>query len=192
MIARVALVASLASLPWQPLDDAARAAVQAGRAPWLERPMRIASEGARPALFASVAIAAVAGPAGRAFALEAGVALAPVNLVVEGLKYAVDRHRPSGRHARSNAAFPSSHAANAFAFAVVIARRWRRWGVALPAFALAAVVGYSRLYLDRHWLSDVVAGAVLGAAIAWWTVGAWRRWLARRRGARSALGTSDA
>ena len=88
------------------------------------------------------------------------------------------RARPDGEHKRSNAAFPSSHAANAFAVATVIARRWRR--ATLPAFALAALVGWSRLYLNRHWLSDVVGGAALGIALtllalAWWSARAERR-----------------
>ena len=75
---------------------------------------------------------------------------------------------------RSNAAFPSSHSANAFAVAFVIARRWRR--AAVPAFAFAALVAWSRMYLDRHWLSDVVVGAALALGLAWLTSRAWRRW----------------
>jgi undecaprenyl-diphosphatase len=182
--ARLLLVLALgaSAMPLQPFDDAVRADVQSTRSRWLEAPMRAASDDARPVLVAGLVVAAVSGAAGRAFALEAGAALLPVNALVEAIKYATDRARPGGVHHRSNAAFPSSHAANAFAIAVVLARRWKR--AVLPALAAAAVVAYSRLYLDRHWCTDVLAGAVLGAGMAWWAVGAWRRWRsARQRGA---------
>ena len=63
---------------------------------------------------------------GRATAAAAALALLPTNALVEGLKRATYRARPDGSRKRSNAAFPSSHAANAFALAAVLARRWKR------------------------------------------------------------------
>ena len=64
----------------------------------------------------------------------------------------------------STAAFPSGHAATSFAAAVVLA-------LALPALApaflvLAAAVSFSRLYVGVHFPLDVIAGAVLGVAVA--------------------------
>jgi membrane-associated phospholipid phosphatase len=179
--ARLLLVVALLAWPTQPLDDAVRGAAQASRRPALEAPMHFASDGARPLLFAGAVVALVAGTAGRAVVLETAIALVPVNLVVEGLKRATDRARPDGSRRRSNAAFPSSHAANAFAIAFVVARRWRRlW----PAcFALALAVAWSRVYLDRHWLSDVVAGAALGVLLAWLALRAWSGWRTRRAAA---------
>jgi undecaprenyl-diphosphatase len=115
---------------------------------------------------------------------EAALALLPVNAAVELLKYAVDRTRPDGEHERKNSSFPSSHAANAFAIAAVLARRWRR--AAIPAWLAASVVAFSRVYLDRHWLSDVIGALALALAGAWaaaWIV----RWWRERR---SALRTS--
>ncbi len=177
MSARFVLIAALLAWPTQPLDEAARAAAQAARRPWLEAPMHFASDGARPLLVAGAVVALAAGTVGRAVLLETAVALVPVNIVTELLKRATFRARPDGSRQRSNAAFPSSHAANAFALALVLARRWRRlW----PAFvALALAVAWSRVYLDRHWLSDVVAGAVLGAGLAWLALRAWEGWRAR-------------
>ena len=178
MSAKLLLVAALLAWPTQPLDDAVRATAQASRRPWLDTPMHVVSDDARPLLFGGVVVALVAGSAGRAFALEAAVALVPVNLVVELTKRAAFRARPDGSRQRSNAAFPSSHAANAFAVALVLSRRWRR--SAVPAFALAALVAWSRLYLDRHWLSDVLGGAALGVMLAWLSLRAWDAWRRRR------------
>jgi undecaprenyl-diphosphatase len=151
--------------PLQPIDDAARAWAQAHRSPALETPMHVLSDKSRLALLAGVAVALVSGPGGRAFVLEAALAAIPANLVVQGLKWGVDRTRPDGSRKRANSSFPSSHAANAFTVAAVLARRWRR--AAIPAWLLAAAVAYSRIYLDRHWLSDVLFGLPLAFASAW-------------------------
>ena len=162
---RAALLSFVLAWPGQSIDDAARAWVQAHRTPVLEAPMRFASDRARTVLIAGGALALLAGPSGRAFVLESVVALLPVNLVVEGLKWGVNRTRPDGEHKRSNSSFPSSHAANAFAIAAVITRRWRR--AAIPAWLVATFVAASRVYLDRHWLSDVAFALVVGVAGAW-------------------------
>lgn len=175
MIARIVAVALVVAWPLQSLDDAARRAVQDGRGPALEPVARALSDHSRTALAVSAIAGLVAGGVARAAALEAVVALVPVNLAVEGLKRATFRARPDGQHKRSNAAFPSSHSANAFAVATVLARRWRR--AALPAFALATAVAWSRVYLDRHWLSDVTVGAALAIVL---TLGV-LRWLGDRR-----------
>jgi undecaprenyl-diphosphatase len=59
--------------------------------------------------------------------------------------------------------FPSGHSMNAFAFATVVALCFP-WA-APAAFALAASVAASRVLLGLHFVSDVVVGATLGAAI---------------------------
>jgi membrane-associated phospholipid phosphatase len=42
--------------------------------------------------------------------------------------------------------------------------RRRKWELVAAAFAF--VMAFSRVYLDAHWFSDVVAGVLLGAGLA--------------------------
>ena len=89
------------------------------------------------------------------------VDLARAQLVAQGatyaLKLAVPRSRPDGS-ARS---FPSGHASVTFASATVLQRHFG-WKVGAPAYAVATYVAASRLETNRHYLSDVAFGAVLG------------------------------
>ncbi len=83
-----------------------------------------------------------------------------------------NRKPPPGHPNQQKPSFPSGHAnettAVAFTTAYVLAREDRI--AAGPAFAAAAILAIaspaSRLYLDRHWTSDVIAGWCLGGAIA--------------------------
>lgn len=88
------------------------------------------------------------------------------------LKALYDRPRALGSLVEtSNASFPSGHAvaASVTAVAAVIAlvpegpRRYR-WGAAAVGFSF--LMGLSRTYLGAHWLSDAIAGVLLGTTIA--------------------------
>jgi membrane-associated phospholipid phosphatase len=74
------------------------------------------------------------------------------------IKVAVGRERPNGENDQS---FPSGHASNAFAIAAVAERHYG-WKIGVPGYILAGVVGASRIQQDKHYVSDVVAGATLG------------------------------
>ena len=60
--------------------------------------------------------------------------------------------------------FPSGHAATSFAGATLLALAAP--ALAVPLFALAAAVAWSRVYVGVHYPLDVVAGALLGAGFA--------------------------
>jgi undecaprenyl-diphosphatase len=91
---------------------------------------------------------------------------------IGSLKGLYDRSRPPGSLVHTTGgSFPSGHAvaASVTVVAAVIAlfpegpRRYA-WGVAAVAFAL--LMGLSRAYLAAHWLSDAVAGVLLGTTFA--------------------------
>jgi undecaprenyl-diphosphatase len=67
-------------------------------------------------------------------------------------------------HPPSTGSFPSGHSATAFACATVIAGASPR--LAVPAYVLAALVAWSRVYVGVHWPLDVIGGAVLGVLVA--------------------------
>jgi len=62
--------------------------------------------------------------------------------------------------------FPSGHTTAVFSVASVIATQYRdtKW-VPFVAYSVASMVGLSRIYDNKHWLSDVVAGAAIGTLV---------------------------
>lgn len=107
-----------------------------------------------------------------AFEMVAGLAI--TTIVTEGLKIMVKRPRPYETYTDiypdvidAGQSFPSGHVSVAFSTATSLALVTKKWYVTVPAFAWAAGVGYSRMYFGQHYPSDVVAGAVIGAAGAY-------------------------
>ncbi len=76
-------------------------------------------------------------------------------LITHGLKHSLAKARPGSD---SQTSFPSGHTAAAFSGAAFLYSRYgSEWG--LPAYALAAYTGYSRVWADAHYLDDVIGGA---------------------------------
>ncbi|GFI56814.1 hypothetical protein IMSAG025_00241 [Muribaculaceae bacterium] len=92
--------------------------------------------------------------------IETAGATAAATLI---LKYAVCERRPDGSDMHS---FPSAHSAVSFATAAFLQRRYG-WAFGAPAYALAAYVGWGRVYSGKHHWWDVVAGGAIGAASAY-------------------------
>jgi membrane-associated phospholipid phosphatase len=117
-------------------------------------------------------------------ALLAGEAVADAEIVTLVFKPAVARVRPSSlppdasfrdtwaeggnRFSAGHNSFPSGHAIAAFSVATVISRRYgptHRW-VPWVAYGVAGAIGFSRLTLSAHYVSDVFVGGALGYSIA--------------------------
>ena len=77
------------------------------------------------------------------------------------LKYSVQRTRPD---TSDNLSFPSGHSSTAFSLAAVADHHYG-WKIGVPAYVLASGIGLSRIEKDKHYLSDVLAGATIGIIV---------------------------
>jgi membrane-associated phospholipid phosphatase len=118
-------------------------------------------------------------------ALFGGEALADIAIVQTVLKDIARRTKPARypdtgwfnsqgsptSYLRGNGSFPSGHSMAAFAVATIVARQYRnhRW-VPYVAYGLASVVGFSRLTLNVHFLSDIAMGGAIGYSISRFSV----------------------
>ncbi len=91
----------------------------------------------------------------------------------EALNVAVGRSRPVEERGLwrlepfdGHASFPSGHAAYTFALAAALDEATEGWVVPVLAYSAATLTGLSRIYHDRHWLTDVAAGAMMGGFTA--------------------------
>ena len=104
-------------------------------------------------------------------------------LVAEAIKRQLCRARPvdcgdAGEWGTEGArSFPSGHAGTAFATATAIACTAGDRRIGAAAFAAAGVLAGGRVIADRHWTTDIMAGAVLGTAVT--ALAAF--WFGRRR-----------
>lgn len=84
-----------------------------------------------------------------------------MNGTVSGLKSWTHRLRPNGSGFDS---FPSGHTANVFASAEFLNQEYKDtypW-IGYAGYSVATATGILRMYNNKHWLSDVVAGAGFG------------------------------
>jgi hypothetical protein len=93
-------------------------------------------------------------------------------LIVYPMKFLLGRGRPSsGRGSQDYRPFnisgsmPSFHTAEAFTTAAVIAAHADTPWVSAAVYSLAAGVGLSRIYVDKHWTSDVILSAAIGSVV---------------------------
>lgn len=101
-------------------------------------------------------------------------AYAVSSVITSTLKLAIGRKRPYtdagpgnfvpfqfSRDAK-NMSFPSGHTCTIFSMMTVLAKQYPKPWVQIPAYTLAASVGFQRMLYRKHWFSDVVAGGAVG------------------------------
>lgn len=111
-------------------------------------------------------------------ALNAGKTFAIAAVTAFGIKQLTGRQRPGDDHFLSprawvgpfsggiDSSFPSIHTTTAFAVASFLSSSYpdKKW-VGISSYAMASLVGLSRLNDNKHWASDVFVGAVIGYGI---------------------------
>lgn len=101
------------------------------------------------------------------------IALAIAGVAGRGIKIATGRARPSvkieqvlnrSRFSSNFHAFPSGHVAASTAFFAVLF--FANWRIGLGCLLIPLLIGFSRIYIDAHYLSDVVFAVILGVLCA--------------------------
>lgn len=159
------------------LDVGAYAAVARTPTPTLDRAMANLSRAADYSKLSlgAAGLLALSGRRGRRAATFGLASLAVTATVVNvAVKPLGRRHRPErsahdvpiARHVPMpiSTSFPSGHSAAAFAFATGVGHVSPAAG--FPLRALAALVAYSRVHTGVHYPGDVVAGSLIGGALA--------------------------
>ena len=98
-----------------------------------------------------------------------------MGIMVNTVKFMVNEKRPDSGALNS---FPSGHTATAFMGAELVREEYGNiYGAG--AYVFASGIAFLRLYNDRHWLNDIIAGAgvgILSARIGHWLLPVERRW----------------
>ncbi|HDD05013.1 MAG TPA: phosphatase PAP2 family protein [Candidatus Aenigmarchaeota archaeon] len=92
------------------------------------------------------------------------LALLVNGLVVASMKLLIARPRPFYGSWESSYSFPSGHASNAFLLATFYSQLFPKRKKS--SYLIASLVAFSRVYLGTHYLTDVLAGALIGYVVA--------------------------
>jgi membrane-associated phospholipid phosphatase len=152
---------ALSALPLSWLDQAMTGFFENLGRTSLESFMRLVTEAGGGVILGAIALLIFATFRDRRSGTRVALSLIIATVLVSILKTIIPRERPELGHVDS---FPSGHTASAFAVAAPLLLHLRRWGAAF--IAIAAFIGFSRLFRNTHYLSDVIAGAGLGLASA--------------------------
>lgn len=97
------------------------------------------------------------------------ISLAVGLVIVLGLQYLALRSRPDAVRlllpTPNFPSYPSGHASTAFGVAIILGLTYRKRRWWLIGLSAATLIAFSRLYLGLHYPSDILGGAILGAAI---------------------------
>lgn len=159
----------------QRIDSSVFDAVAGWSSPLLDKIMprlSIAASYSRLWMGIAALFAVFGGSKGRKTAVEGMAAIATTSLLANVVgKPLVPRARPTDpvpeqRELKDpdSSSFPSGHTASAAAFSGIVGRAYP--SLRIPINTLAGAVGFSRVYTGVHWPSDVLAGWILGKAVA--------------------------
>jgi hypothetical protein len=160
------------------LDNPIRDFSQGNRGPAGDGIASVVRRMGQPEVYATVALGLlgaglVSGDDGITRAgIRATGALAVTAATVYTGKYLMRRGRPDGLLG-DEPAMPSGHTAMAFALATSLADDINSPWATVGLYTLSGATGWSRINDNRHWFSDVAAGAVLGMASAKFASGRW-------------------
>jgi len=113
------------------------------------------------------------------FAWQILAAFVVSGLVAQLLKHFVYSPRPkeffmghqhiyliNGITLSGSSSFPSGHTASIFALATMLALFSKNKKLSCFYLMMAILVGYSRIYLSQHFLTDILAGSIIGVSVA--------------------------
>ena len=83
-------------------------------------------------------------------------------IITYGMKKLVGRKRPLDE-TLGNPSLPSGHASIVFSVATILGYKYPK--LRIPLYIGAGLVSFSRIYLGRHYTSDVVTGAAIGTTM---------------------------
>ena len=161
--------------PMREVDERVFDAVASWHSPLLDRTMpELSVVATKSRLWMGIAalLAVFGGAKGRRTAIEGMVAIGVNSFVVNvPLKSAVRRKRPTDDvpeerrlEKPKSYSFPSGHTASAAAFSGIVGRAYPK--LSPPINALAAMVGFSRVYTGVHFPGDVLGGWIVGKGVA--------------------------
>ncbi len=169
------------------LDNPIQGQVQDHRTESGDDLSRLARRLGQPEIYVPVALgtAAVGLVAGNGRVMRAGGritgSLLLAGVAVSVLKPLVGRARPSlslkahdFRPFSSQDSWPSGHTTVAFALATSLSDELRHTPASILLYGAAALTGWSRVNDNRHWVTDVAAGALVGVTSAKLMNGRWR------------------
>jgi membrane-associated phospholipid phosphatase len=200
LLAAAALWAALTGVGPARLDGAVLAEAVEDRTRWLtEAAIVLTNAGSTVSMAVLAVLVAIAcwWRGRRADAVLAVGAMAGASLVFRLLKIIFDRQRPpvvDRLVPETNESLPSGHATMSIVvIGTIVVLAWAGRGVAgrvalvVAAALWVGAVGATRVYLGVHWVSDVLAGWLVGASWLALCVAVWAWWT--RRGAADSVGT---
>jgi membrane-associated phospholipid phosphatase len=170
----VLVVKSVASGKARPFDKALRQKIVALRSPSMDIVSAVLTAATAPALLIASSVAVAFRFRRLGLRVWLPIASSPLVAMIAGRCFTEilpQQYPPTSKDGERECCFPSGHTTGATTETFTMAYVLGRSGVlSVPVAAAIAIVpiagGLNRLYRDRHWTSDIVAGLSAGTAIA--------------------------